>query len=85
MRFLTQRFDRAVPDEGTIYDVLRYLAKVEAARAGKPSLPPGSDIQLALSCDARRVQDAGWPAARILGPGDMPAPADQLSRERRDK
>ena len=73
MRFLTQRFDCSVPEEATVYDVLRYLARVEPERAGKPVLPIDSDIQIAFSSDALRVRDAGWPAARVLGPMDMPA------------
>jgi len=73
VRFLTQRFDCPVPAEGTVYDALRYLARVEPERAGSPLLPHGSDIQIAFSAHAVRVREAGWPAARVLGPMDMPA------------
>jgi hypothetical protein len=66
LRFLTQKFDRSVPDEATVYDVLRYLASVEPA-CGKASLPHGSDIQIALSVDEARVRDSGWPLATVIG------------------
>jgi uncharacterized protein (DUF58 family) len=66
LRFLTQKFDRSVPDEATVYDVLRYLANVEPVR-GKASLPHGSDIQLALSVDEGRVRESGWPLATVIG------------------
>jgi uncharacterized protein (DUF58 family) len=73
VRFLTQRFDCCVPAEATVYDVLRYLARVEPERSGKLELPHDSDIQVAFSPDALRVREGGWPAARIVGPVDMPA------------
>jgi uncharacterized protein (DUF58 family) len=72
VRFLTQRFDCPVPAEGTVYDVLRYLARVEPERAGRPKLPHASDIQIAFSAHAARVREAGWPMARVVGPMDMP-------------
>jgi uncharacterized protein (DUF58 family) len=75
LRLLTQRFEGCVPDDATVYDVLRYLARVEPGRGGTPSLPPGGDLQVAFSAHGARVRESGWPSARIFGPDELSAPA----------
>ena len=72
MRFVTQRFACCVPDDANVYDVLRYLARVELERAGKPELPHGNEIELAFSTNPAVVRESGWPTARVIGPRDMP-------------
>jgi uncharacterized protein (DUF58 family) len=80
MRFVTQRFSCCVPDDATVYDILKYLARVEPERAGKPALPHASDIQIAFTTNAANVRESGWPAARVYGPLDMPGFAENGPR-----
>jgi uncharacterized protein (DUF58 family) len=80
MRFVTQRFSCCVPDDATVYDILAYLARVDPDRTGKPTLPHGSDIQLAFTTNAATVRESGWPAARIVGPLDMRRSTEENSR-----
>ena len=64
LRFLTQRFDRHVPDEVSVYDVLRYLALAEPVRGAQMPFPDDQNIPFAISLREADAANAGWlPAA----------------------
>jgi uncharacterized protein (DUF58 family) len=68
LRVLTQRFDRRVPVEATVYDVLRYLALAEPVHnAGMPH-PDDRNIPFAISWRPAAAADAGWLAAALPMP-----------------
>ncbi len=74
--FQAQDFSIRVPEEGDIYTILKYLALVYPLQ-GKAPGPPFDDTayQIVLSLSPRRFANQGWEGARILGPGDLDAPA----------
>jgi uncharacterized protein (DUF58 family) len=73
VRFRTQELDFALPDEGDIYTILKYLALVSPMR-GKP---PGesddpSSFQIVFTANTQRMAALGWGqdesrGARLLG------------------
>ncbi len=74
VRFETQDFDVSLPEEGDIYNILKYLALV-APRCGKAcSIPDDpSSFHLVFSVNPARMSALGWGAgdsrgARLLGP-----------------
>lgn len=73
VRLRTQDFDLLAPAEGDVYAMLRYLALVE--RKGRHSLihPAADDsVQILFTTRAKTLADAGWLAARVVRPGDLP-------------
>jgi uncharacterized protein (DUF58 family) len=80
LRFRTQDFDLAVPREGDIYTVLKYLALANPAE-NKPAEGPDDEgsFQIVFSANPQRMYSIGWgsgdqPGARILGPHDLERP-----------
>lgn len=68
VRVLTQRFDRRIPEEVTVYDVLRYLALVEPLFGARLLTPDDSDLAIAVTA---RLDDAvaeGWLGPRLPDP-----------------
>jgi uncharacterized protein (DUF58 family) len=60
LRFLTQRFDRHVPDEVSVYDVLRYLALADVVSGARMPVPDDQNIPFAISLREAEAADAGW-------------------------
>lgn len=60
LRFLTQRFDRRVPEEASVYDILRYLALVEPAPGAKPISPDEHNFSIAITARPDVLAEAGW-------------------------
>ena len=72
MRFVTQRWEVHVPDSGSVYTILRYLARVAPSLGLETPIPDEhSSFQIALSPNAARVVEAGWTHARVLGLDDL--------------
>jgi uncharacterized protein (DUF58 family) len=68
VRFLSQRFDKTVPEEGDVYTVLRYLASVVPEHSpGVPSPHADSSIRIALSPQPERLHSTVWADARYVG------------------
>lgn len=65
LRFITQRFDRRVPDEATVYDVLRYLALAEPVHGARMPVPDDRNTPFAISFREGEAADAGWLAAAV--------------------
>jgi uncharacterized protein (DUF58 family) len=61
----SQRFSCAVPQDGEVYELLRFLAMVEPMR-GNISTPPGEfpldpmSVRIALSAQPGDFEDSGW-------------------------
>lgn len=73
VRFLTQRFDRRMPEETTVYDILRYLALVEPLPGAQAIAPPNDqDLPIAISARITVLAQAGWDSAHLIA-------ADQLA------
>jgi uncharacterized protein (DUF58 family) len=69
LRFLTQRFDRRVPDEATVYDILRYLALVEPLPGARPAaVPDDDDLPITVSARAAELAEAGWVGVALPPP-----------------
>jgi uncharacterized protein (DUF58 family) len=69
IHFRTQDFDFRLPEEGDIYTILKHLAVVK----GKPGKPPEapadeSSFPIVLTASPQRFGEAGWSAARVIGP-----------------
>jgi uncharacterized protein (DUF58 family) len=77
VRFLTQRFDRRMPEEINVYDILRYLALVEPVPGAKaPTAPDDQDLSIAISSRAAELASEGWVRARLPSPDEYAAGAD---------
>lgn len=72
LRFVTQKFDRRVPEESSVYDVLRYLARVEPVRVDAPFMAATQETTVALTANRTHAAEAGWGRGRILTPEDLP-------------
>lgn len=70
LRFLTQRFDRGLPEECTVYDILKYLALVEPVPGARLPLADDRNLSIAISVRENDIADAGWIGARVPGPDD---------------
>ena len=68
LRFVTQRFDRGLPEECTVYDILRYLALVEPVPGAKLPLADDRHLSIAISVREGEVADAGWIGASLPPP-----------------
>ena len=75
VRFRTQEVSIAVPSEGTIYSVLRYLALV-TPRAAAPlaPAPESGRIEIILTANPQPPAADGHPgsAVRVLDPSTLP-------------
>ena len=72
LRFRTQEFDLAVPEEGDIYTILKYLALVQRQPgAGAIALDDETSFLVVFSMDAGRLADIGWAHAHIVGADDL--------------
>jgi hypothetical protein len=71
---LTQQFDRQIPGDSDVHNMLKYLATVSPARGAEP-LSPDEDysLEIAISVRPSRLLEAGWIRARILGVDDFTA------------
>jgi hypothetical protein len=75
MHVRSQRFTLELPEEGDVYDLLKFLALVEPMiTAGPPDeLEEPSDatnLQILFSTGAEPV---GWPAAQTITPWNVPS------------
>lgn len=75
VRFLSQQFDKTVPEEADVYTVLRYLALVEPGRKlDIPLIHADTSIQIAVSANPKRLAQTGWSDARMVAADEL-APA----------
>jgi len=81
LRFRTDSFDMALPAQGDIYTILRYLATVVPG-ATKGSTGPERDdsIQVVVSAEPRRLAAAGWDRALVVGREQLGGAAAGASR-----
>ena len=71
-RFVTQRCEYHVPDSGSVYTILRYLARVAPSQGlDLPIADNDSSFQIAFTPNTARVMEAGWVRARVLGLDDF--------------
>lgn len=74
VRFVTQQFDRKVPEEAAVYTILRYLALVTPVRGlAPPYLHDDRSIQIAISANTERLVKSGWHPHRVLSVDDLSA------------
>lgn len=62
LRVITQRFDKRIPEESGVYDVLRYLALVEPLLGAKLPHPDDKNLSLAVTHRLDEAAGAGWMA-----------------------
>jgi uncharacterized protein (DUF58 family) len=65
VRLLTQRYDRRLPEEVTVYDGLRYLALVEPIFGAHLLIPDDRNLPIAISSRPEKAAGAGWIGAHI--------------------
>jgi uncharacterized protein (DUF58 family) len=71
--FRSQGFDFRLPQEGDIYTILKYLALVYPQRGNHPEGPrEDSTYKIVVTPCPGRFHEAGWVAARMLGPDALP-------------
>lgn len=76
IRFRSQQFDVRVPEEGDIYTILKYLARVYPQRGTTLEAPPDDNrFQIVLTAAPQRFEEMGWVVAHRVGPGDLPGRA----------
>ena len=74
LRFRSQGIDLAVPEEGDIYTILKYLALVERQpNAGAIAPDDENSFIVVFSADSSRMADADWNNARFIGLDDLPS------------
>ncbi|HYZ85130.1 MAG TPA: DUF58 domain-containing protein [Bryobacteraceae bacterium] len=67
IRFVTQHFDRTVPDETDVYTVLRYLARVVPDRhVTFPPIDVSADMHIAVCSSPERLAGTPWATARVV-------------------
>lgn len=81
LRFHSQEISIAVPQQGTIYDVLRYLALVSPlARPARMRAEPEQDMAIIISADQEQFETMEWQGAlRIDADAVDPGPATEAS------
>ena len=78
VRLLTQRFDMRVPEGGTIYGILRYLALVAPLPGTRAAIPHDRNYQIAVSARPEKLAETGWSYNRIISIDDLqPARAER--------
>jgi uncharacterized protein (DUF58 family) len=89
LQFRSQGFHCRLPEEGDMYNILRFLALVDR-RQGRPAEPPSDDsnYQVIFSASPDQFARMGWRPAHLLGPGAFPAisvvPAGSTTRSGED-
>ncbi|MCU0226185.1 MAG: DUF58 domain-containing protein [Bryobacterales bacterium] len=81
LRFHSQEFSMSVPRQGTVYDVLRYLALVSPLpRAARMPREPECDLAIVISADQSQFETLEWQGAlRIDANAVDPGPATEDS------
>lgn len=81
LRFHSQEVSIAVPQQGTVYDVLRYLALVTPlARPARMPREPECDLAVVISADQSRFETLEWEGAlRVDADAVDPGPATEES------
>lgn len=81
LRFRSQEFSVSVPQQGTIYDVLRYLAVVTPLLRPAPMpSPPERDLAIVVSANQGQFETLEWQGAlRIDANAVDPGPATEDS------
>ncbi len=75
VHFRSNGYSLRQPEDGDIYAILRYLALVyPQPRPAVEGPVEETSYKLAFSASPERLRQAGWMAARILSPRDLPAP-----------
>ncbi|MGO4883957.1 MAG: DUF58 domain-containing protein [Bryobacteraceae bacterium] len=77
IHFRTQELDFRLPEEGDIYTILKYLAKVERRETVKLPDASGDEISfpIVLTASPGRFGDPEWVGARVIGPEMLVAEA----------
>ncbi|MCC7343096.1 MAG: DUF58 domain-containing protein [Bryobacterales bacterium] len=81
LRFHSQEISISVPQQGTIYDVLRYLALVSPLHRPAPMpAPPEHDLAIVVSATQHQFETLEWQGAlRIDANAVDPGPATEAS------
>lgn len=70
VHLITQRAEKLVPENNTIYDLLRYLARVEREQANR--FPPSTgELAIALSPRPEALFESGWRPMRVVSPAEL--------------
>jgi len=68
VRLLTQRYDRRLPEEATVYDILKYLALVDPIPGAALALPDAHSLPVAITIRENEAAEAGWLSVRLPSP-----------------
>lgn len=74
LRLVSQNADIRLPEQGSIYTILKFLAETEPARSQVPVYPhEANSYQIVLSLSEQGAREAGWPRARVIDLHAQPA------------
>lgn len=75
VHFRSNGFALRQPEEGDVYAILKYLSLVYPQSAAAAESPmETTSFQVVFTAAPARYREAGWSAARILAPADLPVP-----------
>lgn len=72
LHFVAHRYDRRVPEEATVYDILKFLALVEPSSGAKPSFGDERNLQIAITAHPESLPDLGHTNIHVLSLDDFP-------------
>jgi len=76
IHFRSNGYDLRQPEEGDIYNILKYLALVYPQKASGPEAPlDDTSYKIVFTPSPRQFAEAGWMEARLLAPDVLPVPA----------
>lgn len=79
LRFRTQRWDKHIPEEANVYDVLRYLALAEPAPGAQMLVPDDQNIPFAVTLREVHATDAGWLFVPVSADAAVPGATDDTA------
>lgn len=75
IHFRSNGFQFRQPEDGDIYAILKFLARVYPQGGAAPEPPiEESSYRIVFTPSARKFLDAGWMGARVLAPDSLPLP-----------
>ena len=83
VNFRSNAYQMRQPEDGDVYTVLKHLALVYPQRAAMAESPlDENSYHIVFTTSPQRFREAGWTDARILSPGELPAPARDKQEEK---
>ena len=66
LQFISQRYERRIPEDALVYDILKFLALVEPSSGVKPAVPDERTLQIAISSRPGQLPELGYAGAHVM-------------------